>query len=378
VELVQYESPLFINSKDELSSFFRADKKSFFQTSFYKKQRSQRNLLMSSSGQPEGGKWTYDIDNRKPYPKDKTPPKIQSPKMDVFWKEAVEYVNTHFTKNYGDISTYPLYPHTRKAASKWLLQFFRTRFHEFGVYEDAIVQNQSILNHSVLTPILNVGLLQPMEVVYQAINYAEKHRVPINSLEGFVRQVIGWREFIRGMYECKGVQSRTTNFWGFKRKIPSSFYNGTTGILPVDETIKTVIETGYCNHIERLMVLGNFMVLCEFDPDEVYKWFMELFIDAYDWVMVPNIYGMSQFADGGLFATKPYISGSNYIMKMSNYPKGDWNGIWDGLFWRFIGINRDFFSKNPRLNMMVRTYEKMNPERKQTLLTQAESFLQNL
>jgi deoxyribodipyrimidine photolyase-related protein len=225
---------------------------------------------------------------------------------------------------------------------------------------------------------LNVGLLQPMEVVYQAINYAEKHRVPINSLEGFVRQVIGWREFIRGMYECKGVQSRTTNFWGFKRKIPSSFYNGTTGILPVDETIKTVIETGYCNHIERLMVLGNFMVLCEFDPDEVYKWFMELFIDAYDWVMVPNIYGMSQFADGGLFATKPYISGSNYIMKMSNYPKGDWNGIWDGLFWRFIGINRDFFSKNPRLNMMVRTYEKMNPERKQTLLTQAESFLQNL
>jgi deoxyribodipyrimidine photolyase-related protein len=186
---------------------------------------------------------------------------------------------------------------------------------------------------------------------------------------------MGWREFIRGMYECKGVESRTTNFWGFDRKIPASFYDGTTGILPVDETIKMVSETGYCHHIERLMVLGNFMVLCEFDPDEVYRWFMELFIDSYDWVMVPNVYGMSQFSDGGLFATKPYISGSNYIMKMSNYPKGDWNVVWDGLFWRFINVNREFFSKNPRLNMMVRTYDKLNPDRKQQLNQRAESFL---
>jgi deoxyribodipyrimidine photolyase-related protein len=234
------------------------------------------------------------------------------------------------------------------------------------------------LNHSVLTPMMNVGLLQPLEVVNAAIEYAGKHNVPINSLEGFVRQIMGWREFIRGMYECKGVESRTTNFWGFKRKIPSSFYDGTTGIIPVDETIRKVNETGYCHHIERLMILGNFMVLCEFDPNEVYEWFMELFIDAYDWVMVPNVYGMSQFADGGLFATKPYISGSNYVMKMSNYPKGDWNEVWDGLFWRFIQANRDFFSKNPRLNMMVRTFDKMNIERKNRLLLKAEAFLETL
>lgn len=378
VELTEYDSPLFINSKQELSPFFRSDKKSFFQTSFYKKERKERNILMGGPDQPAGGKWTFDVDNRKPYPKDKKPPKVEFPEADEYWEEAVEYVNTNFADNYGELTDKPLYPHTRKGAEKWLEQFFETRFHEFGAYEDAIVRNESILNHSVLTPMLNVGLLQPMEIVREAIDCANKNDVPINSLEGFVRQIIGWREFIRGMYECKGVESRTTNFWGFERKIPASFYDGTTGILPVDETIKEVLKTGYCHHIERLMVLGNFMVLCEFDPDEVYRWFMELFIDAYDWVMVPNVYGMSQFADGGLFATKPYISSSNYIMKMSNYPKGEWNAVWDGLFWRFINVNREFFSKNPRLNMMVRTLEKMNPDRKERLLEKAESFLNKL
>lgn len=378
IELVEYDSPLFINSREDLSPFFRSDKKSFFQTSFYKKERKERNILMDGPDQPAGGKWTFDVDNRKPYPKDKIPPKVELPELDEFWKEAAEYVETNFSNNYGELTDKPLYPHTRKGAEKWLEQFFKTRFHEFGAYEDAIVRNESILNHSVLTPMLNVGLLQPMEVVREAIDYADKNGIPINSLEGFVRQIIGWREFIRGMYMCKGVESRTANFWGFERKIPASFYNGTTGILPVDETIKEVLKTGYCHHIERLMVLGNFMVLCEFDPDEVYRWFMELFIDAYDWVMVPNVYGMSQFADGGLLATKPYISSSNYIMKMSDYPKGEWNAVWDGLFWRFINVNREFFSKNPRLNMMVRTLDKMNSDRKNMLLDKAETFLDQL
>ncbi|MFZ1572803.1 MAG: FAD-binding domain-containing protein [Candidatus Kapaibacterium sp.] len=145
--------------------------------------------------------------------------------------------------------------------------------------------------------------------------------VGLNSIEGFIRQIIGWREFIRGVYVFKGTQERSRNFWNFKNKIPTSFYTGTTGIEPIDNTIKKLIATGYCHHIERLMILGNFMLLCEFDPNEVYKWFMELFIDSYDWVMVPNVYGMSQFADGGLMATKPYISGSSYVLKMSNFKK---------------------------------------------------------
>jgi deoxyribodipyrimidine photolyase-related protein len=206
----------------------------------------------------------------------------------------------------------------------------------------------------------------------------KKNEIPLNSVEGFIRQIIGWREFIRAVYELKGIEQRTKNYWNFKRKIPVSFWKGETGIEPLDITIKKVIDTGYCHHIERLMVIGNFMVLCEFDPDEVYRWFMELFIDAYDWVMVPNVYGMSQFADGGLMSTKPYISGSNYLMKMSNYKKGDWQLIWDGLFWRFMDKHRDFFLSNPRLGMLIRTFDKMEPKKKLGLLNSAENYLKSL
>jgi deoxyribodipyrimidine photolyase-related protein len=197
-------------------------------------------------------------------------------------------------------------------------------------------------------------------------------------LEGFIRQIVGWREFIRAVYELKGTEERTKNFWGFTRKIPESFWKGETGILPIDLTIKKVLETGYCHHIERLMVLGNFMLLCEFDPEEVYRWFMELFVDAFDWVMVPNVYGMSQFADGGIMSTKPYISGSNYLMKMSDYPKGEWQAVWDGLFWHFMDKQRAFFLKNPRLGMLVRTFDKMSEDKKQEHLNNAHIYLNSL
>ena len=225
---------------------------------------------------------------------------------------------------------------------------------------------------------LNIGLITPKHIIKACINYANKNDIPINSTEGFVRQIMGWREFIRGIYIHKGCEERTTNFWKFKKKIPQSFYNGTTGIAPIDITIKKVLQTGYCHHIERLMVLGNFMLLCEFDPNEVYKWFMELFIDAYDWVMVTNIYGMSQFADGGLMATKPYISGSNYLMKMSNYKKGPWQEVWDGLFWRFMHTQRDFFLSNPRLGMLVRMYDKMPLEKQEKHINNANKYLASL
>ena len=180
------------------------------------------------------------------------------------------------------------------------------------------------------------------------------------------------------MYEARGSQQRTTNYWGFTRKIPHSFWDGTTGIEPIDSTIRKVLSTGYCHHIERLMVLGNFMLLCEFDPDEVYRWFMEMFIDAYDWVMVPNVYGMSQFADGGLMTTKPYISGSNYVMKMSDYRKGEWQAVWDGLFWRFMHVHRDYFTANPRLGMLVRSFDKMPSEKRRRHCDIADEYLSSL
>lgn len=378
IELSILESPLFLNSKEDLTSFFRQDKKSFFQTTFYKQQRIKRNILLDESGSPAGGKWTYDIENRKKYPKAKIPPPIQFPKSSNHWNEALEYTKKHFGDNHGEISKQPLYPIDHKDAQEWLDQFFNFRFHEFGPYEDAILKDELILHHSVISPLLNIGLITPEEAVKQSIEFATEHEVPINSLEGFIRQVTGWREFIRGMYEVKGSYSRSTNFWNFSRPIPASFYTGETGIPPIDETIKKVLKTGYCHHIERLMVLGNFMLLCEFDPDEVYQWFMELFIDAYDWVMVPNVYGMVLFADGGTFATKPYIGGANYIKKMSNYAGGEWENTWNGLFWRFIDNQKAFFRSNPRTSMMVNTWNKMNPEKRKEHITNAEAFLQQL
>lgn len=378
ITTTQYNSPLFLNKKEDLSFFFRSDKKKYHQTTFYKEQRKNQNILLDSDGKPTGGKWTFDAENRKKYPAKKVPPSIQFPDIDVYYEEAKVYVKAHFSNNLGLLTEYSLYPTNFETTKIWLHHFFEQRFMEFGTYEDAIVAENSILNHSVLSPMLNIGLITPKEIIKLCLLYASENKVPINSTEGFVRQIIGWREFIRGIYEVKGSEERTTNFWNFKKKIPATFYTGTTGIVPIDQTIKKVLQTGYCNHIERLMILGNFMMLCEFDPDEVYKWFMELFIDAYDWVMVTNIYGMSQYADGGLMATKPYISGSNYLIKMSNYEKGEWQKVWDGLFWRFMNTHRDFFLSNPRLGMLVRMYDKMSAEKQQNHIDNGERYLSTI
>lgn len=378
LELEVHPSPLFLNTPEELTTFFKPSKKKFFQTKFYISQRKKWDVLLVGDEQPLGGKWSFDAENRKKYPRKKTPPLIKYPDGDFFYDEACQYVETNFQANPGELTDFPLYPYNYQTTDEWFQQFLNFRFVEFGDYEDAIVADETILHHSVLTPMLNVGLITPKQIMVESMNFAAKEGIPINSTEGFIRQIIGWREFIRGIYECKGREERTRNYWGFERKIPASFYTGETGLPPLDQTIKKVLKTGYCHHIERLMVLGNFMLLCEFDPDEVYRWFMELFIDAYDWVMVPNVYGMSQFADGGLMSTKPYISGSNYLMKMSNYKKGPWQEIWDALFWRFMHVHRDFFTRNPRLGMLVRTFEKMNPEKQETLLNRAESYLNGL
>ncbi|NNF22959.1 MAG: cryptochrome/photolyase family protein, partial [Saprospiraceae bacterium] len=378
IKLQLYDAPSFINTREGLTQFFKPTKKKFFQTEFYKQQRKQLDILMDPEGKPKGGKWTFDAENRKKYPKKKTPPAIHYPSGDPVYQEAIEYVEKNFPDNPGKLTTTPLYPYTFTGAKSWLNQFLENRFYAFGDYEDALVDQASILHHSVLSPQINTGLLTPQYVVDAILEYAAQHNIAINNTEGIIRQIIGWREFIRGIYEVKGTEERNRNFWGFSRKIPDSFYTGTTGVAPVDITIKKLLDTGYNHHIERLMVLGNFMLLCEFDPDEVYRWFMEMYIDAYDWVMVPNVYGMSQFADGGLMSTKPYISGSNYLNKMSNFYKGPWQQTWDGLFWRFIYKHKAFFSKNPRTSMLVHSFNRMADEKRNAHLENAERFLQTL
>lgn len=371
------KNPSFLNAKEELIQFFNPAKKKYFQTTFYKEQRLKRNILIEN-GKPVGGKWTFDAENRKKYPKSKTPPILNFPKNNSFFEEALQYTKQYYDKNIGHLNKNTIYPTTFQEAKTWLQNFFTSRFSEFGDYEDAIVEEKHFLNHSLLSPLMNSGLLTPHFVISETISYAKKNNIPMNSLEGFIRQIIGWREFIRGVYEVKGGKERTTNFWKHTNKIPQSFYTGTTGIEPVDETIKKVLKTGYAHHIERLMILGNFMLLCEISPDEIYKWFMELFIDSYDWVMVPNVYGMGSFADGGIFSTKPYISSSNYIKKMSNYKNGDWQKTWDGLFWLFMDKHRVFFKKNPRLSMLISNFDKMDASKRTLHFSNAEHFLKKL
>jgi len=377
MELTIYDSPNFLNTINQVTDFF-SKKKTYFQTDFYTWQRKSRNILLEKDGKPLGGKWTYDADNRSKFPKKEFVPKIPSAPANKYISEAVSYVNKNYPNNYGTINEKRLFAINFIDTEKWLEKFLQDRFEKFGIYEDAIVSKENVLHHSVLSPMLNIGLINPQQIIDRAIAYSNNNNIPLNSLEGFIRQIMGWREFIRIVYEREGTKQRTTNYWKLTRKIPASFWNGTTGIAPIDITIKKVLETGYCHHIERLMVLGNFMLLCEFDPNEVYRWFMEMFIDAYDWVMVPNVYGMTQFSDGGLMTTKPYISGSNYLMKMSDYQKGEWQPIWDGLFWRFMHEHRTFFLSNPRIGMLVHTYDKMSLDKQNTHLHNANKFLKEL
>jgi deoxyribodipyrimidine photolyase-related protein len=247
-------SSLFLNSTGEVEKYF-SDKKRMFQTEFYKHQRKIRNILLDIDQKPEGGKWTFDDENRLKYPKGKMPPKAVNLNPNHFYQEAVEYTNRYFPDNYGELNQNFIFPVTFMESKKWLQDFLSTRFLEFGPYEDAIVSNQNVLHHSVLTPMLNVGLITAPYIIDEALQHAKNHEIPLNSIEGFIRQIIGWREFIRAVYELKGKEQRTKNYWGFTRKIPDSFWKGTTGIEPVDSTIKKVLETGYCHHIERLMVL---------------------------------------------------------------------------------------------------------------------------
>ena len=376
IKLIKYPSPNFINKIEETDDYF-SNRKTYFQTDFYISQRKQRKLLIEENNKPIGGKWTFDTENRLKFPKNETVPALNFPKENKWVKEAKEYVSKNFSPNYGSIEKF-IYPVNFEDAEQWLADFFQHRFSKFGMYEDAMVSKENFLYHSALTPMLNIGLLNPQQVIDKALDTAIGYDIPLNSLEGFIRQITGWREFIRIVYEREGSKQRTKNYWGFTRKIPESFWTGNTGIHPVDIVIKKILATGYSHHIERLMVLGNFMLLCEFDPDEVYRWFMEMYVDSYDWVMVPNVYGMTQFADGGLMTTKPYISGSNYLIKMGDWEKGDWQQTWDGLFWRFMHVHRDFFLKNPRLGMLVHSFDKMTDEKKSTHLKNAHHFLKKL
>lgn len=358
---VWYDSPLFFLSRAEALERYHASKRHMAR--FYQAIRTDYDILLEADGTPVGGRWSFDDENRKSLPHDITLPSDLAAFGNAETEAAITWADTVPAEQYG-VATCWL-PYTHAGAERWLDDFLSERFAQFGPYEDALTTTHTRLFHSVLSPLLNIGLLTPRQVLEAALAYAQAHDVPHNSLEGFVRQIIGWREFIRASYENDGRTMRTSNFFSHTRPLPDGIWDGTTGVTPLDHVIHTAHHLGYTHHIERLMVVGNFLLLTRTDPTEVYRWFMGMYVDAYDWVMVPNVYGMSQFADGGSFATKPYISGANYLRKMSDYPRGEWEALWTGLYWTFIEDHEPIFAANHRLAMMPRLLARQTPETRQ-------------
>ena len=371
VKINQITTPMFLTNRKEFKEYLSKYKKPFM-ANFYKIIRTKTNILMDKNGKPKGDKWSYDEDNRKKLPKDIIIPKLSKFKNTKHTDDLKKFIELNFKDHPGTTENF-WFPTTRKDVQKQFDEFLNDRIKLFGDYEDAVSNKSNIMFHSALSPVINLGLLTPEEIIVKLKQ--RENKIPINSFEGYVRQIIGWREFMRGIYQNFDAQMDKSNFFNHKRKMKKSWYDGTTGLDPLDFSIQNAEKFGWSHHIERLMILSNIMNLCEIHPKQVYKWFMEMFVDSSDWVMSPNVYGMGLFSDGGIFATKPYICGSSYFLKMMHFKKGPWCDVMDGLYWKFIDKNKKFFLKNPRLAMMVRVLEKMSQERRTRIFKAANNFI---
>lgn len=364
-------SPMFTCSRDQFSTFANA-KKRLLMADFYKQRRRTLGLLVDDDGAPLGGRWSFDTDNRRKLPKGTMPPAIHWSRPTRHVDDVIKIVREHFSDHPGKAEEF-CWPATRGQALQWLDDFITDRLELFGPFEDAMPLRSETVFHSMLTPSLNLGLITPAEVLAKVMQRAG--HIPLQSLEGFVRQLIGWREFVRGTYRELSEEQDSRNFWSHEREFTDSWYQGCTGLEPLDHAIKTANRLGWTHHIPRLMVLANLMTLCEIRPTSAHRWFMEMYVDSSEWVMGPNVYGMGLFSDGGLFATKPYICGSNYILKMSDVGKGPWCDTLDGLYWRFIDKHRTFFLSNSRLALMPKALDRIKPDRKLRIFDAAETFL---
>ncbi len=346
--------------------------------SFYGKMRQTFQVLMTKDGKPEGGKLRYDIENRKAITAAVQLPDWESElkqRQTAFVKKAAQEIQSE-----GGLGTWTghlVFPTTFEGAKEALKRFCAKRLKQFGEYQDAIVAEEDgdFLFHSVLSAAINAGLLTPKDVIDEVLNY--KQKVPLASLEGFIAQVLGWREFMRAVYLKRPVAP--SNRLKHTRSLGKAWYEGTTGLKPVDEAIQRVSENAYLHHIERLMVVGNAMFLCQIRPTEVYRWFMEMFADSYDWVMVGNVYYMSQWASDAI-TTKPYISSSAYLKRMSfGFPKDkegkEWEHVWDALYWSTIHRLAPLIRKNYRFAAQVSFWERKSAEEKKELLKIAKDYM---
>jgi deoxyribodipyrimidine photolyase-related protein len=309
----------------ELCEQYNKKTKKFFFNAFYMWSKKQLGIIPNVKSQ--------DKNNRQQMPVNMQPIKQPGNVSNLYIQEAAEYVNKQWKDNYGTTDDF-MYPITHEDAEKWLQHFIIHKFKLFGPYQDYINKDDTYMYHSMLSALINIGLLCPKDIIHKISSY--KNRIPINSYEGFIRQLF-WREY---QYYCYHYFNFNGNYFGNQKKLSDKWYSGQTGILPVDDAIKDGFQTGYLHHIRRLMVVGNFMNLNRIHPKEGFRWFMEFSCDSYEWVMYQNVYEMVFFASGGATMRRPYISSSNYIVKMSNYPTGEWCAKWDSLYRQFVSKNK--------------------------------------
>ncbi|WP_444920292.1 cryptochrome/photolyase family protein [Microbulbifer sp. CnH-101-G] len=388
IESEVYDTEHYLTKRNYLESFF-LEKKSYLMESFYRHMRKEHNILIDKKGEPIGNQWNFDKGNRKKWNEDKEPPQQYLFRKNV--EKTLKRIQKEKIKTIGTINPkHFTWPTSRADSLKLLNHFCKQLLPHFGDYQDAMDPNEAYLFHSRLSFSLNCKLLSPSEVINHAIDHWESNKksIHINQIEGFIRQILGWREYMRGIYWQEMPSYSKLNKLRNYNPLPNFYWTGETDMYCLKSAINNSLEHAYAHHIQRLMITGNFALLTQTDPDQVDTWYLGIYIDAIQWVELPNTRGMSQYADGGLVATKPYISSGSYINKMSNYCQNCRYDVkkrtgsdacpFNSLYWNFLLQKRDHFKKNPRMSMMLSLVEKLTNKEKKDIQVQAESFIKSI
>jgi deoxyribodipyrimidine photolyase-related protein len=380
-----WPDPRFIASKGEFAAWAEGRKQLRMEW-FYRDMRRKTGLMMEGD-QPAGGQWNYDHDNRKPAKADLFRPQPPRFDPDTITQAVLDLVAREFPHHFGRLTPFG-WATDRAGALAAMDHFITHALPQFGDYQDAMLAGDATLYHSLLSPYINIGLLDPLEVCRAAEAAWQAGKVPINAAEGFIRQIIGWREYVRGIYWLEGPDYPSRNALEHTRALPPVYWGADTNMACMKAAVGQTRDLAYAHHIQRLMVTGNFALLAGIDPAHVHEWYLAVYIDAFEWVEAPNVVGMSQFADGGVVGSKPYVSSGAYIDRMSDYCGGCAYSVrektgpkacpFNLLYWHFLIRHRERFAMNPRMGPMYRTWEKMDAGHKDRVLAGATAFLERL
>lgn len=370
-ELEFLPSPNFLLKDQEIRDYFHGSHKDVFDD-FYKWQRERFNVLITDTYKPSGGKWQYET-HASPLQSNHKLPSFQSFGDNEFVSEAVRFVEERFSDNPG--STDFIWPTNHQEAKVWLDDFVSQRLPLYGAYHDTFDGNAPWLYHSVLSTSINIGLLSPQEVIETAVTYYEKHSLPLESIESFVRNILGWREFMRGFYITKHAQLKSSNPFKQHRRLTAAWYSGDLGIAPYDDVIKKVLRHGYAHQAERFTIIRNLMILAEIHPEDMYMFFHQLFVDAQEWAVVPSTYGSGVNSNGKPITHQSIIAPSSQLRKQSSYERGEWVDIWDGLYWRFVEKHKGILLHNPSTRATAQRLERLDKDHRRIIGYRAEDFL---